>query len=308
MGKICELDFHVANLIAAGEVVERPASVIKELLENAIDSGADNISVEIKNGGISFMRVTDNGCGMEPDDVPVSIRRHATSKIRNAQDLNSISTLGFRGEALAAIASVSTLRILTKTKNAQVGTSLESENGKITSVFETGAPVGTTVIVENLFANVPARYKFLKRNITEAMAVSSVVEKIALSHPEISINYIIDGERKISTPGDGILKNAVWAVLGADFAKNTLPLRNSSEGVGISGIIGSQTNYRSNRNMQIFFINHRIIVNRTASAALEQAFSSYIPSDKFPCCVINIELNPALVDVNVHPSKTEVKF
>ncbi len=308
MKKINELDFHVANLIAAGEVVERPASVVKELLENALDSGADSISVEIQNGGISFIRVSDNGCGMDPEDVPISIRRHATSKIKNAEDLSSIMTLGFRGEALAAIAAVSKLRIMTKTPDAQVGTLLESENGKITDLREVGCPDGTTVIVEDLFANVPARFKFLKRNVTEAMAVSSVVEKIALSRPDIRFQYVIDGDMRLSTSGDGNIGNTAWSVLGADFVKHSVAVCAQEEGIQVEGLIGTSENVRSNRNWQLFFINQRYIRSRTISSALEQAFSSYIPSEKFPCCVLYLRINPALVDVNVHPAKLEVKF
>ena len=209
MSKINVLSFAVANLIAAGEVVDRPASVIKELLENAIDSGADRITIEIQNGGVTYMRVADNGCGMSPEDLPISIRRHATSKIKEARDLDSIVTLGFRGEALAAISAVSSVRIISKTKESPVGAMLEAHNGEIVGVFERACSDGTTVIVENLFANVPARRKFLKKDVTEAMAISSVVEKIALSMPHIGFRLIVDGNVRLETAGDGDLKTAV---------------------------------------------------------------------------------------------------
>ena len=214
MGKINVLPFAVANLIAAGEVVDRPASVIKELMENAIDAGATRITVEIQNGGVTFMRVTDNGCGMEPDDLPTAIRRHATSKIKNAEDLDGILTLGFRGEALAAISSVSDIRIISKTADAEFGTVLEAHGGEIVGLHEQGCSTGTSVIVENLFANVPARRKFLKKDVTESMAVTANVERVALSHPEIAFRLIVDGNTKLDTAGDGNLQNTIYAVFG----------------------------------------------------------------------------------------------
>ncbi len=308
MGKINVLSFAVANLIAAGEVVDRPSSVIKELLENAIDSGADAITVEIQNGGVTYMRVADNGCGIEPDDLPVAIRRHATSKIKEADDLNSILTLGFRGEALAAIASVSDMRIISKTANAATGAMLEAHGGNIVGVSERAAAQGTTVIVENLFANVPARRKFLKKDVTEAMAVSAVVEKIALSKPHIRFKLIIDGNIKLETVGDGNVKNAIYSVFGREFASKLLPVSLEVDGVGVDGFIGRSDNVRPNRNYQNFFINGRYVKSRTACAAIEQAYTSYIPPEKFPCCVLFLNINPSTVDVNVHPAKLEVKF
>ncbi len=308
MGKINVLSFAVANLIAAGEVVDRPASVIKELLENAIDSGADTITVEIQNGGVTYMRVSDNGCGIEPEDLPVAIRRHATSKIKDAEDLDGIITLGFRGEALAAIASVSDLRIISKTKNSTTGAMLEASGGNILGIKERAASDGTSVIVENLFANVPARRKFLKKDVTEAMAVSAVVEKIALSKPNIQFKLIIDGNVKLETIGDGNIKNAVYSVFGRDFAGKLIPISFELDGVGVEGFIGRSDNVRPNRNYQNFFINGRYVKSRTASAAIEQAYTSYIPTEKFPCCVLFLNINPSSVDVNVHPSKLEVKF
>ncbi len=308
MGIINQLDFGVANLIAAGEVVDRPASVIKELLENAIDAGADEITVEIKRGGITFMRVTDNGKGIEREDLPIAIKRHATSKISNAGDLDSIMTLGFRGEALAAIAAVSKLRIMSKTEGSDVGYILESVSGELKNISEAGCPNGTTVIVEQLFANVPARLKFLKKDLTEAMAVCAYVEKIALSRPDISIRLIIDGNMKFMTTGDNKLYNIIYILLGRDFAKKLIEVDNNADGVHVYGYIGTPENVRANRNFQNFFINKRYVKSKTVAASLEQAYSTFIPTDKFPCAFLNIEINPSLVDVNVHPAKLEVKF
>ena len=308
MGKINVLSFAVANLIAAGEVVDRPSSVIKELLENAIDSGANSITVEIQNGGVTYMRVTDNGCGISKEDLPIAIRRHATSKIKNAEDLNGIITLGFRGEALAAIASVSDMRIISKQKDSTTGAMLESSGGNILGVTDRPSADGTTVIVENLFANVPARKKFLKKDVTEAMSVSAVVEKIALSRPDIFFKLIIDGNVKIETTGDGSLKNTVYAVFGREFASKLIETKLSSDGITVKGFVGRPDNVRANRNYQNFFINGRYVKSRTAMAALEQAYTSYIASERFPCCVLFLDIDPTLVDVNVHPAKLEVKF
>ena len=308
MGKINVLPFAVANLIAAGEVVDRPASVIKELMENAIDAGADRITVEIQNGGVTFMRVTDNGCGMTPDDLPVAIRRHATSKIREAADLDGILTLGFRGEALAAIASVSDVRIISKTADAQFGAVLEAHNGEIVGVSESGCSTGTSVIVENLFANVPARRKFLKKDVTESMAVSANVERVALSNPHIAFRLIIDGNIKLETAGDGNLQNTIYAVFGKEFATRLIEVNSDQDGIEVTGFIGRTDNFKANRNHQNFFINGRYVKSKTAMAALEQAYTSYMPPEKFPCCVLYIKINPARVDVNVHPAKLEVKF
>ena len=308
MGKINVLPFAVANLIAAGEVVDRPASVIKELMENAIDAGADRITVEIQNGGVTFMRVTDNGCGMSPEDLPVAIRRHATSKIKVAEDLDGILTLGFRGEALAAIASVSDVRIISKTADAQFGAVLEAHGGNIHSITEQGCSTGTSVIVENLFANVPARRKFLKKDVTEAMAVTANVEKVALSNPQIAFRLIVDGNLKLETAGDGNLQNTIYAVFGKEFASRLIEVNSDQDGIAVKGFIGRTDNFKANRNYQNFFINGRFVKSKTAMAALEQAYTSYMPPEKFPCCVLYITINPARVDVNVHPAKLEVKF
>ena len=308
MSKINVLSFAVANLIAAGEVVDRPASVIKELLENAIDSGADRITIEIQNGGVTYMRVADNGCGMSPEDLPISIRRHATSKIKEARDLDGIITLGFRGEALAAIAAVSSLRIISKTKDSSVGAMLEAHNGEIVGVFERACSDGTTVIVENLFSNVPARRKFLKKDVTEAMAITAVVEKIALSKPHIGFRLIVDGNIRLETAGDGSLKTAVYSVFGRDFSSKLIETSFELDGIEVRGFIGRSDNVKATRNYQNFFINGRYVKSKTAMAAIEQAYTSYIPPEKFPCCILFITVNPATVDVNVHPAKLEVKF
>lgn len=308
MGTIQILDLSVANLIAAGEVVDRPASAIKEMMENSIDAGATEITVEIKNGGSSFMRVTDNGCGMDPDDARTCVHRHATSKVRTANDLGCIQTLGFRGEALAAIASVTDFRILTRKQGAEMGTLVRCENGAIVEFHPTGCPEGTTVIAEALFANIPARRKFLKKDMTETGAVAAVVEKIALSRPDIAIRLITDEKTKFATAGDGKLLHAIHAILGRDFAKKTVPVDDMTEGIRIHGYIGRPDNVRGNRNYQNFFINGRYIKSTTAAMALEQAFHSYCPAERFPCCVLHIEIHPTLVDVNVHPAKLEVKF
>ncbi len=308
MGKINQLSFAVANLIAAGEVVDRPASVVKELLENSIDAGADNITVEIARGGVSLIRVCDNGCGISKEDLPLSIKRHATSKISDKDDLDSIITLGFRGEALAAISAVADVKILSKTKEDEYGHLLTSLAGGDVDVCEVGCADGTTVIVENIFTNVPARRKFLKKDVTEAIAVSAVVEKIALSRPKIAFRYIVDGQTRFTTAGDGKIKNTVYAVLGRDFATRLVDVKSEYDGISVYGFIGRSDNCRANRNMQNFFINGRYVKSKTACAAIEQAYASYIAEGKFPVCVLFVDVSPMAVDVNVHPAKLEVKF
>ena len=308
MGKINVLGFDVANLIAAGEVVDRPSSVVKELLENAIDSGAKSVTVEIKRGGVSFIRVSDDGCGIEYSDLPVAILRHATSKIKDQTDLEAIMTLGFRGEALAAIASVSRLRIMSKQDGEEMGGLLECHGGEIISHMKTGCVKGTTVIVEDLFYNVPARKKFLKKDMTEASAITAVIEKVAMSKPDVAFRYILDGELKYITSGDGVLLNTVYALLGRDIAKKSIRVDREEGGIRVQGFISTPEFVRANRNFENFYINSRFVKSKTASAAIEQAYVSYIPSDKFPFCVLNIEIDPSQVDVNVHPSKLEVKF
>lgn len=308
MGIINVLDMSVANLIAAGEVVERPASVIKELTENAIDAGARSITAEIKRGGVSFMRITDDGCGMTAEDAVACLRRHATSKIHTAADLSGITTLGFRGEAMAAISAVTDMRIMTHLRGETAGTLVHCEYGSVSEVSEGGFPEGTTVICENLFARTPARLKFLRSDVSEGIAVSSLMEKMALSHPEIAFRYICDGEMRFSTAGDGNLKNAVYSVFGKSFASRMTEASARSGGISVSGYISTPENVRGNRNMQLFFINSRSVRSRTMTAALEAAYSSYIPQGKFPSCVLFLKIHTSAVDVNVHPAKLEVKF
>ena len=308
MGKINVLDFEIANLIAAGEVVERPSSVLKELIENSIDSGATSIVAEIKRGGVALIRVSDNGCGMEKDDLPVAIKRHATSKIKRREDLEGISTLGFRGEALAAISSVSAVTIISKTAESETGTMLVSEGGRILDISEVGCAPGTTVVVENLFFNVPARRKFLKKDSTEAMNCAALVEKVALSRPDISIQLKVDGEERFKTPGDGELINSIYAVYGKEFASKLIKADGTANGVHVHGYVGRSDNVRKNRNYQNVFINGRYVKSLTAMAAIEKAYTSYIAHEAFPTCVLFLDMNPASVDVNVHPAKLEVKF
>lgn len=308
MGKINVLGFDVANLIAAGEVVDRPSSVVKELIENSIDSGATKITVEIKNGGTSFIRIADNGCGMEFEDLPIAILRHATSKIKDASDLNEIMTLGFRGEALAAISSVSKVRILSRPQKNEMGALLEAHGGEIINHIKSGCAEGTTVIVEDIFYNVPARKKFLKPDRSETASVSAVMEKISLSRPDISFKYIVDGGVKYITSGDGNLQNTVYAVLGRDVAKKTIKVERDDNGVRVEGFISTPEFVSSYRTQENFYINSRYVKSKTAQVALEQAYASYIPNGKFPFCVLNIIIAPSTVDVNVHPAKLEVKF
>ncbi len=308
MPKINQLSFAVANLIAAGEVVERPASAVKELLENAIDAGATRITAEIKRGGSTLIRIQDNGSGMEPEDLPVAIRRHATSKIKDADDLAAIGTLGFRGEALAAISAVSTLTIITKTKDAEVGTMLTAEAGSVTEICEVGCADGTTVTVENLFDNVPARRKFLKKDATETQAVAAVIEKIAISRPDVALTFIADGVKKFATAGDGVLLHTLHALFGRDFASRLLAVSGEGTGVKVSGYVGRPDNARGNRNYQNVFINGRYVRSKTVLAAIERAYTSYMAPERFPVAVLFLDLPTFAVDVNVHPAKLEVKF
>ena len=308
MGVINVLDKHVAELIAAGEVVERPASVIKELVENAIDAGAKHIAVEIKNGGTTFMRVTDDGCGILRDDVKVAFLRHATSKVCEEEDLDRISTLGFRGEALASISAVSRLQLLTRNESEEIGTSYSIDGGEEQALNDAGCPVGTTFIIRDLFFNIPARAKFLKKDVSEGINVSNIVDKTALSHPEIAFTYIRDGKQVLKTSGDGKLLSAIYSVLGREFAQSLMPVDYQLGGVSVKGYISKPVNARPNRNMQNFFINGRYVKSRTAMAALEEAFKGSIMVGKFPSCVLDISMPYELIDVNVHPAKIEVRF
>jgi len=307
VGKINVLSADTAALIAAGEVVERPASVVKELLENSIDAGAENITVEIKNGGISYIRVTDDGEGISREDVPTAFLRHATSKIKSGEDLNNILTLGFRGEALYSIAAVSRLSIITA-REGEEGTVMEVEGGSCTSPQATGCPKGTTITVKNLFFNTPARMKFLKKDSSEAGAVEDVIRKTALAKPHISFKFINSGKEVFFTPGDNDLKNCVWSVWGKDIAKGMIPVSYEENGIKVTGLTGKAEVSRGNRNYQVFFVNGRCIINRNFSAALGEAYKGRIMVGRFPVAVLNIEINPSLCDVNVHPAKTEVKF
>ena len=308
MGVINVLDKHIAELIAAGEVVERPASVIKELVENAIDAGAKHIAVEIKNGGTTFMRVTDDGCGILRDDVKVAFLRHATSKVCEEEDLDRISTLGFRGEALASISAVSRLQLLTRNESEEIGTSYSIDGGEEQELNDAGCPVGTTFIIRDLFFNIPARAKFLKKDVSEGINVSNIVDKTALSHPEIAFTYIRDGKQVLKTSGDGKLLSAIYSVLGREFAQSLMPVDYQLGGVSVRGYISKPVNARPNRNMQNFFINGRYVKSRTAMAALEEAFKGSIMVGKFPSCVLDISMPYELIDVNVHPAKIEVRF
>lgn len=308
MGVINVLDKHVAELIAAGEVVERPASVIKELVENSIDAGAKNITVEIKNGGTTFMRVTDDGCGILKEDIKVAFLRHATSKVKFENDLDCISTLGFRGEALASICAVSRLQLITRNKNEEIGSSYEIDGGEEVSFDDAGCPIGTTFIIRDLFYNIPARAKFLKKDVSEGNAVSNIIDKTALSHPEIAFTYIKDGKQALKTFGDGKLISSIYSVFGKDFANGLIPVEYELDAIKIKGYVSKPVNSRPNRNMQNFFINGRYVKTRTAMAAIEEAFKGSIMVGKFPSCVLNIKLPFEMIDVNVHPAKIEVRF
>ena len=308
MGVINVLDKHVAELIAAGEVVERPASVIKELVENSIDAGAKNITVEIKNGGTTFMRVTDDGCGILKEDIKVAFLRHATSKVKFENDLDCIATLGFRGEALASICAVSRLQLITRNKDEEIGSSYEIDGGEEVSFDDAGCPIGTTFIIRDLFYNIPARAKFLKKDVSEGNAVSNIIDKTALSHPEIAFTYIKDGKQALKTFGDGKLISSIYSVFGKDFANGLIPVEYELDAIKIKGYVSKPVNSRPNRNMQNFFINGRYVKTRTAMAAIEEAFKGSIMVGKFPSCVLNIKLPFEMIDVNVHPAKIEVRF
>ncbi len=308
MPEINILPKHLAELIAAGEVVERPASIVKEIMENAIDAGADKITLEIQRGGITYIRITDNGCGIDRGNIKKAFISHATSKIANENDLNSILTLGFRGEALASIAAVARVEIMTRAEGEETGTRYVIEGGEEILLDDAGCPNGTTLIVRDIFYNTPARMKFLKKDVTEANAVAGVVDRIALSHPEVSIRFIRDGKDALFTSGDGKLQSAVYSVLGRDFAKTLIPAEYELDGIKVSGFVSKPFSARPNRTMQFFFLNNRFIKTRTGFVALEEAYKNQIMAGKFPACVLNIEVNAQSVDVNVHPAKTEVRF
>ena len=308
MPHIEQLASHVADLIAAGEVVERPASVVKELVENAIDAGASAVVVEIQRGGMSLIRVTDNGCGIAPGELPTAFLRHATSKLRSAEDLGKIGTLGFRGEALAAISAVSRVDIVTRQKGAGCGAALHLEGGVPGQVGEAGAPEGTTIAVRDLFYNTPARLKFMRKDSAETAAVAGLMQHLALSHTDVSFKFIKDGTESLHTPGDGKLESAVYAALGRDFARGLVSVEGRGGDIAVSGFVTAPLLGRGSRSMQVFFVNGRFIKSQLLTAALEEGYRNQIMKGKFPGCVLSVTLPVTAVDVNVHPAKTQVKF
>lgn len=308
MARINVLPKEIYQLIAAGEVVERPSSVVKEMIENSLDAGAKNITIEIKNGGSTYIRITDDGCGIERDDVRKVFISHATSKISKKDDLNSIATLGFRGEAMASISAVSKVELLTKAENEEIGTRYEIAGGEELEFDDAGCPNGTTIVVRDIFFNTPARMKFLKKDVTEGNQVAGIVDRMAISHPEISFRFIRDGKQVLITSGNGDLKSPVYSVLGKEMSDSLMSVDYSFNDMRITGFVSKPTASRKSRAGQYFYINNRIVKSKTAMAALEQAYKNTIMVGRFPACVLNIELNPAQVDVNVHPAKTEVRF
>ena len=308
MGNIVLLDDLTINQIAAGEVIERPANVVKELVENSIDAGSTSISVEIENGGITSIRITDNGKGMAYDDVEIAFERHATSKIRSSDDLIKVMTMGFRGEALASIAAIAKVELITRTKDAELGTKIIVEGGEIVLKEECGAPFGTTIIVRELFYNTPVRYKFLKKDFTEGGYIEAAVEKIALINPNISFRLINNKKTVLQTNGNGDIKSVVYSVFGKDISQNLVNVENEYEGIKVKGVAGKPEIARSNRTNQLFYVNGRNIKDKILTAAVEEAYRTLIPNGKFGFCIIDIRLNPELVDVNVHPAKLEVRF
>lgn len=308
MPQINILPKEVYQLIAAGEVVERPSSVVKEMIENSVDAGAKNITVEIKNGGSTYIRITDDGCGIARSEVKKVFISHATSKIKVSDDLDKIGTLGFRGEAMASISAVAKVQLLTKTPDEEIGTRYEIAGGQELDFSDAGCPVGTTIVVADIFFNTPARMKFLKKDVTEANAVAGVVERIAVSHPKISFRFIRDGKQTLITSGNGDLKSTIYSVFGREFANSLIPVDYEINNMRVSGFVTKPSMSRKSRGMQFFFINSRLVKSQTAMAALEQAYRNSIMVGRFPGCVLNIECNSSFVDVNVHPAKIEVRF
>lgn len=308
MGSIVLLDDLTINQIAAGEVIERPANVVKELVENSIDAGATSINVEIENGGISLIRITDNGKGIAADDVEIAFERHATSKIRSAKDLIKVSTMGFRGEALASIAAIAKVELVTKTKDAEMGTRIIVEGGDVVLKEECGAPNGTTITVRELFFNTPVRYKFLKKDFTEGGYIETALERISLINPEISFRLISNKKQILQTSGNGDMKTVVFNIFGKDVSQNIVDLNFEYEGIEVTGVAGKPEIARSNRSNQLFYVNGRFIKDKTLSAATEEAYRTLVPQGKFCFCIVNVNMNPEMVDVNVHPAKLEVRF
>ncbi|MEG2429887.1 MAG: DNA mismatch repair endonuclease MutL, partial [Oscillospiraceae bacterium] len=308
MGNIHVLDKNISELIAAGEVIERPASIIKELTENSIDASCSILTIEIKDGGRTYLRVSDNGCGIEKEEVETAFLRHATSKVQLENDLDNIKTLGFRGEALASIAAVSKVLMNTKTKNSQYGTKLFLVAGETQTLEEVGCPDGTTIIVSDLFYNVPARLKFLKKDVTEANSISSIVYKLSISHPEISFKFISDGKIKLHTSGNNQLISAIHNVFGKEFADSLIKVDYHCQNISVKGYTSLTSFSRSNRNMQHFFVNNRYVKSKVCAAAIEEAYKNSIMIGKFPSCVLALQVPYDSVDVNVHPAKIEIRF
>ena len=308
MGNIVLLDDLTINQIAAGEVIERPASVVKEMVENSIDAGADNIVVEIKNGGISYIRVSDNGKGIEQDDMEIAFERHATSKIRQADDLQTVKSMGFRGEALASIAAIANVEMVSKTNNSEFGYRVVVEAGQILEKEETGSATGTTITVKNLFFNTPVRYKFLKKDYTESGYIEDVITRLALVHPKISFKLVNTGKTVIQTTGDGQLKNTIYSIFGKDIANGIIPLHYTYEDITVDGVIGKPEIARNNRSQQMIFVNKRYVKDKTLASAIEQAYKGMLTVGKHAFCILNLEMEPSQVDVNVHPAKLEVRF
>lgn len=308
MGKIVLLDELTINKIAAGEVIERPASVVKELVENSIDAGATNIAVEIQNGGISKIRIIDNGSGMSKDDLEFAFERHATSKIRKAADLENVKSMGFRGEALASIAAIAHVELVSKTEDDNIGHKIVVEGGKILEIEDSASQKGTTITVSNLFFNTPVRYKFLKKDFTEAGYIEDAVTRIAIANPNIAIKLINGNKTIIQTNGNGDLKTVIYTIYGKEIAEGLLEVNYEYEGIKVTGAIGKPEIARNNRSYQMFFVNKRYIKDKTLSAGVEQAFKGLIPIGKYGVVVLNIEIEPNKIDVNVHPTKLEIRF
>ena len=308
MGSIVLLDELTVNKIAAGEVIERPASVIKEMVENSIDAGATNINIEIKNGGISYIRITDNGKGISTDDLEIAFERHATSKIRSAEDLNEVKSMGFRGEALASIAAIANVEMISKTKEQEIGNRIVVEAGQVLSMEETGCQQGTTITVQNLFFNTPVRYKFLKKDYTESGYIEDAITRLALINPNIAFKLVNSGKTIIQTSGNGNIQDVIYSIYGKDIATSVLDVNYEYEEMRVTGVVGKPEIARSNRSNQLFFVNKRYVKDKTLSSAVESAFKGLLPIGKYGFLVLNIEMNPAKVDVNVHPAKLEVRF
>ena len=308
MGNIVLLDELTINKIAAGEVIERPASVVKEMVENSIDAGATNITVEIRNGGISYIRVIDNGKGISADDLEMAFERHATSKIRVADDLQQVTSMGFRGEALASIAAVANVELVSKTEGQNIGYKVVVEGGNVLNKEEAGCSTGTIITVQNLFFNTPVRYKFLKKDYTESGYIEDIVTQMALIHPEIAFKLINSGKTIIQTTGNGDLSSVVYSIYGKDIADNIINTEYKYEDIIVKGVIGKPAIARSNRSNQMFFVNKRCIKDKTLSAAVTEAFKGMIPIGKFGFVILDLEIDPSKVDVNVHPAKLEVRF